>query len=176
VLPVRFGTVLPSEAALRENVLDRHEDELLGQLEQLAGHVELSVRVTYDEQGVLSEIVRANPEIARLHQATAGRDPEAVHAQRVQLGELVDDALEERRGADRERVLARLTPHAADVRPDLPIGEYGVVSAAFLVPETDLQRFDGAVETAGGDLGPLLRFRYVGPLVPYSFAELGLDD
>ena len=61
------------------------------------------------------------------------------------------------------------------MRTNLPTGEYGVVNAAFLVESRALERFDQEVDAAGADLAGLIRIRYVGPLVPYSFVDLGLD-
>jgi hypothetical protein len=43
VLPMRFGTTQPDEAALRSALMERHE-ELRGALDRVRGRVELSVR------------------------------------------------------------------------------------------------------------------------------------
>jgi hypothetical protein len=66
VLPVRFGTVLDGEVAVREQLLEPNAVQLRGLLEQMKGCVQLTVKGQYREPDVLQGIVRSNPPIAAL--------------------------------------------------------------------------------------------------------------
>lgn len=68
VLPLRFGTTVADEEALR-GWLRTNEDELMGSLEALDGAVELSVRADLDAGGDLRE---------RVHRALAERARRAI--------------------------------------------------------------------------------------------------
>ena len=59
-----FGTLLPSEEAVRWDVLDARRDELVAALGRLEGFVQLNVRVLYDEDALLREVVANEPRIA----------------------------------------------------------------------------------------------------------------
>src|SRR5438045_3283777 len=64
VLPMRFGVVMPSESAVRDELLTAHREQLEAQLDEMTGRVEVNVKGLYDEASVLSELVAENPEIA----------------------------------------------------------------------------------------------------------------
>src|SRR5919198_5939236 len=66
VIPVRFGTVLEDEAAVRERVLEPDAEALVGLLEALAGRVQLTVKGDYDEDRLLREGVYASSAVRAL--------------------------------------------------------------------------------------------------------------
>src|SRR5436305_1393833 len=100
VLPMRFGVVMPSEAAVRDELLTAHREQLEAQLDEMTGRVEVNVKGLYDEQLVLSELVAENPEIAELQASLRGQSEDATYFERIRLGELIAAALEVRRSAD----------------------------------------------------------------------------
>src|SRR5699024_677550 len=72
VLPMAFGTVIPSEAELVQNVLQPNENEHSALLEQLTGSVQFTIRARYLRDEVLTDLVTENPDIARLQETIAG--------------------------------------------------------------------------------------------------------
>src|SRR5918992_461382 len=70
VLPLSFGTVFPDEETLVSDFLEPRADELRDLLDRLAGRVELTLKGYYRQEAVLAEIVRTNPRIAPLREAT----------------------------------------------------------------------------------------------------------
>lgn len=166
VVPCRFGMVLPDEDAVRRELLDARRDELARALERLEGCVQLNVRVDFDEEEVLREIVVADREIAALRRRTQELG-DAGHFARIRLGELVAAAVAARRRSDAERVLAALRAAAADVVLD-EAGDLRVLKASFLVRDT--RRFEGVLEDLARAEAPQLRFESIGPLPPTAFA------
>jgi hypothetical protein len=169
VLPLRFGAVLASDDAVGDELLGPHYDEFTDALRQLDGHAEYVVKGRYVEQAVLGEVLAENPEAAQLGQQISGADPDATRDQRIQLGEIVSNAIEARRQADTralgDAVADRVT--ASVVRP--PSHELDAVYAAFLV-ETD--KADGlrqAVEQLATEWGDRMELRLIGPLAAYDF-------
>src|SRR5919205_814304 len=86
VLPLRFGIVLRDEEAVATELLEPRRDELTALLERFERLVELRVKAFYDEEAVLREIVRSDPEIAWLNEATRDAPDTAAHPYRVRLG------------------------------------------------------------------------------------------
>src|SRR3978361_2359648 len=66
VLPMRFGVVMAGEPAVKRALLDAHRDELNQQLQEMAGKVELRVRAVYNEDTLMREVLREEPDVARL--------------------------------------------------------------------------------------------------------------
>jgi Gas vesicle synthesis protein GvpL/GvpF len=171
VLPVRFGTVMESDAAVVDRVLRPDLERLGGMLAELDGKVQLTLKGFYDEERLLREIVHGSPQVARLRQRVQSMPEAASYYDRIRLGELVSAELERRRGQDTEAVLRRLEPLAVAARVDSPTGQNGAVNAAFLVDRSRVDEFSGAVQGLAGHLGERVQLRYVGPLPPYSFAD-----
>src|SRR5919204_489786 len=83
IVPCPFGTVLASEEDIEAELLAGRRDDLLAALSALDGRVPRNVKAVYDEDDLLREIVRSNPDVARLRAQAAG------YAEQVRLGEIV---------------------------------------------------------------------------------------
>ena len=169
VLPMRFGVVMPNEDAVRDVLLDEHQQRLRVQIDAFEDLVELDVKLTCPEEVLLREIVREHPELRRLSDEIAGKPPEATYFERIQLGELVSRAIEARRQELLERVVGRLEPLVAETDIGEPTHDEMLVNVAFLVPRERVGEFDEAVAKLDAEID--LRTEYVGPLPPYRFVE-----
>jgi len=168
IIPCAFGMVLASDDAVASELLETRRDELRGLLRRLDGFGQLNVRVSYDEDVVLEEIVRADPTIAQLRVET--REHGGAYDLRMRLGELVAGALAATRERDARMILERLSANAADIAVDSS-GE-GVVKASFLVGREGSIGFDRELEDIAREQAPRLRVEVVGPLPPTAFASL----
>ena len=175
VLPMRFGVVMEDAQAVTDGLLHAHHDDLVTQLQQLAGKVELRVRAVYEEQALMRDVVNQHPEIARLRDELRDRPLEATPYERIRLGELIAVAVEATRAHDADGLLAALGPIAEGTEVGQPAHERVALDASFLVGEDDVPEFDRAVDQLGGESRGRLRFKYTGPLPPYSFVELHGD-
>jgi hypothetical protein len=175
VLPVRFGTVMGGEAAVREQLLEPNAEQLTELLGQLAGRVQLNVRGDYDEDGLLREVVRGSPQIAGLRERISQVSDAAGYYDRIRLGEFVAAEIARRRQQDEAVALARLEHFAAAARAEQVSSSTGAFNLAFLVESGALDKFSTAVGGLRAELAPRVELQYVGPLPPYSFAETDLS-
>lgn len=171
VLPMRFGVVMTPEE-VRGRLLDGHAEELRAQLAELAGKVELSVRVTYDEDVVMREIVSRSREIASLRERVQSLPEDAAYYDRIRLGELVAHELDRRREADAAELVAELETVSLASVVSAPAHERVVLNASFLVGRNDTAAFDATLERQAEQRHDRMRFRCVGPLPPHSFVDL----
>jgi hypothetical protein len=141
LLPVRFGTRLPDEAAAARVVADRR-DALAEALQRVRGAVELAVRV--------------------VPAAIEEREPPAGGAAYLRERRAAADA-----AAAIHEPLSRLA-RASAKRPSPVHGE--VLRAAYLVDRDAVDGFRGAVADLQHE-HPRLRILCTGPWPPYSFAE-----
>jgi len=171
VIPVRFGTVMEDDSAVRERLLEPNADRLARQLEALAGRVQLSVKGSYDEDRLMQEVVAASPAIQALRERLRGVPPAAAYYDQIRLGEMVAGEVARRREQDAHLALSRLQPLALAVHEEPAGRPDAAFDLAFLVERDGMEAFGRAVAQLGEDLGDRVRIRFVGPLPPYSFTE-----
>jgi hypothetical protein len=176
VLPVRFGTVLESEEAVRERVLEPEADRLRDVLNEMSGLIQLNVKGQYNEELLLREIVRSSRDIAELRERLL-RSPQGVANQgaQVKLGQLISGEVARHRDRDTAVALEALEPLAQAVTAD-EVAHPQTFSLAFLVACGDQEAFNKAVVSIADALGKRVEIDYVGPLPPFSFAAAALGS
>ena len=166
VLPMRFGMVAPEDADVRAEMESgaRRYRELLARIE---GHVEVNVKGLHREDALLADLLRQHPglrECQRALRAAGGGS----HGEKVEFGERVAAAMEERRARDAEHAVDRLRPHAAEVRLGPPV-EGCFVNASFLVAAAARPGFEASLGRLREELAGSADVESYGPLPPYSF-------
>ena len=167
VLPARMGLFFPDDRSLIREMLEPQHDLLLDLLRRLSGTVELRVTAAYLEDQVLDQIICQQPQLAGRQGAT--------YTQRIETGRRIARAIASRRDTDARWILDQLVPAARDVSVADGSSELTVLRASFLVERKALGRFDGALERVQTEAGDVMRLACVGPLPPYSFADLRLE-
>jgi hypothetical protein len=176
VLPLRFATVMESEQAVRELLLERNAERLALMLDELDGTAQFGVKGNYDDELLLRQIVAESRPVAALRDRIQ-RMPDDVrsHGERVRLGQLVAGEVERRREHDAALAMSALEPVAVAARADEPRSQSAAFNLTFLVERDKQPNFDAAVARLRTALGDRVQIRYVGPSPPYSFAEADLE-
>jgi hypothetical protein len=174
VIPVRFGTVLENDLAVRERLLEPNAETLATLLETLAGRIQLSVKGDYDEDRLLHEVVAGSSAIRALRERLRTISPAAGYYDRIRLGEMVAAEVARRREEDSQLALSRLEPHAVAARAEPPGRPDAAFDLAFLVESDSTAAFSRVVAQLGEEVGDRIHIRYVGPLPAYSFADPAL--
>jgi hypothetical protein len=174
ILPIRFNSVSPDAAAVRDQVLAPGRDKLKQQLARIDGRIEMGIKAFWRQDVLYDEIVAANSEIRRLRDWIAGRSPDATYRERVRLGEMVEKALEAKRAAESEAMLARLRPLAEDVVVRDPVTERMALNAALLIKATSREALEQNLNALDAEESARVTFKCVGPVPPYNFVEIAL--
>lgn len=169
VVPVQFGTAMASDDAVAAEFLARRRDGLLAQLATLEGKIQLSVKGTYDEAGLLRSVVDGSPAVARLREQVRGLSEDAGRYERIRLGELVAAEVDQIRERDARTLHAQLDPFAVAANREPTGGLQAAVNSAFLVERSRMADFARAVAAAAAELEGRAELRLLGPLPPYSF-------
>jgi hypothetical protein len=175
VLPLRFGTVMESDTAVRDDFLIPNEDRLTAQLAGLEGKVQLSVRGAYHEEALLHEVVGRAPAVRRLRERTQELPQAAAYYDMIRLGELVAAEIDGCREQDTGLVVERLGRLAVASHADARTKESGL-NVAFLVERGRVDAFAAALPGLQAELGERIRLRCVGPLPPYSFTDQDVGE
>jgi len=174
VLPIRFDSVAPSPAAIREQLLKARHDELCALLDGMEGRIEMGLKVFWYEDVVLQEMVQAHPTIRRMRDGLEGRSLEETYYDRIRLGELVEAELKARRVQDAESILGRLRPLAEKTQVNATIADHMVVNAAFLIERRREAEFDAAIRALDAEMEHRLLTKCVGPVAPYNFVNVNM--
>jgi hypothetical protein len=173
VLPSRFGSVLTSEEAVAEELLDANHDEFAAALRKLEGLAEYIVRGRYVEQAILEEVLSENSGAARLQDRIRGVDPEATRELRIQLGEIVNKAISDKREADTRLLVSALRDHCAMSNVRAATNELDAAYVAFLVEAAKADDLQRAVQELGDRWQGRVELHIRGPMAPYDFVGNG---
>ena len=173
VLPMRFGTVVDGLVAVRSLVLRSQREELEAALDALTGHVQVVVKARYVQEAVLAEVISADPRIRELNELTRDAPEDALHHQRIRLGELVAHAIDSRRATDRQLLLGALAPLAADWSVRDGAGVDGLADVSLLVPEQQRAALEEAATNLARSWAQRVTLRLLGPMAPFDFVPAG---
>lgn len=173
VVPFRFGNVVPGgDEAVGKELLEARHDEFVQRLEKLKNYVQMTLKINYDEDAVLRQIVDSQPEIAQLRERSRQGDEVTTRDARVRLGEMISNALEQLRQMDASDILDHLkSVSVAAIADDLE-NEFMVLNAPFLVDRGRLSEFEDAVEEVAEERRSRMRFTLLGPMPAYNFLDV----
>ena len=171
IIPVAFGTVASGKSEI-ERIIADNTDHLLEQLEIFKDKAELGLRVTWKDDFFNRDI--ENDKIIELEKKVFGKDENEVLLEKIQLGKLVEKAIEIRKAAYIAEIydpLSRLAVKSM-VKESIPIKT--VFSAGFLIQNAISDEFDSLVEKLAKPYENKLVFNYTGPWPPYNFVDIKL--
>ncbi|RKH63530.1 GvpL/GvpF family gas vesicle protein [Corallococcus aberystwythensis] len=162
LVPVAFGTVLPSEERVRE-LLRVARAPLTRALAELEGRVELGLKVYCHGDALTRRLVEEQPALER-----GASEPEEDHEARLEV------ALRDCNTRDLGGLKAGLRPLAEATHEAPPLGERMLLNAAWLVDRTRVAAFEARLTALVARLDAYT-FRFTGPWPAYSFVDVRLD-
>lgn len=174
VLPVRFCTIAESKEIIVEKLLKPRHQEFVDLLKEMEGKIELVVRARWkDLDAIYAEVVKENKDIKALKETLLReKDEQKKHAGRVKIGQMVQDALAEKRKREAEELLEALRPLSLDCKERPFYGDMNLVNAAFLVAKEKERDFDQKIDELDKNYGERKQLKYTASIVPYDFVEI----
>ena len=173
VIPMSFGTVFRSEEDVSELLRSTYQ-AFSDVLDKMRDKIEFGLKVLWDREKVIDTIEQENEEIRRLKHEIDRNASSSTYFARMQLGRLVDSALEEMGSRYVADVHDTLKAAAVASRSNKPIGDRMIMNAAFLVERAREKAFDDRVKEISRKYEDLLTFKYTGPWPPYNFVNIKL--
>jgi len=176
VLPVRFCTIASSADEIR-SLLSKRYREFKNLMSDMDHNVELGVKGLWkDMDSVFKEIEKENEEIGRIkRRLKKNREQKNIPA-KVELGKLVEAALRNKTNGEAERIVAALRGSAFDYKLNNTRGNEMFINASFLVSKGREKEFDNIMEELGETYKDRMKFLYVGPLPPYNFVNITINQ
>jgi gas vesicle protein GvpL/GvpF len=173
VIPMSFGTVFRSEDDVTELLRSTYQ-AFSDVLEKMQDKIEFGLKVLWDREKVIANLERENDEIRRLRDEISRHTASSTYFARMQLGRLIDSALEEIGQRYVNDIHDQIKRVAVASRSNKPIGDRMILNAAFLVDRAQEQAFDERVKETSRKYEDLLTFKYSGPWPPYNFVNIKL--
>src|SRR3954471_10572926 len=173
VIPMSFGTVFRSEEDVLELLRSTYQ-AFSDVLDKMRDKIEFGLKILWDREKVIANLERDNDEIRRLKDEITRNAASSTYFARMQLGRLIEGALEELGAQYVVDIHEAVKPVAVASRSNKPIGDRMILNAAFLVDRSQEQTFDERVKEVSRKYEDLLTFKYSGPWPPYNFVNIKL--
>lgn len=173
VIPMSFGTIFRTDADVVE-LLRSTGTAFSDVLSTIRGKIELGLKVIWDREKVVAELVEEDSAIRGLKEEIANAEKGSTYFARMQLGRLVEAALEERANTLVSTLYDTLRPLSVASRSNKVIGDSMIFNGAFLVERAQEDVFDEAVKQLSQRHSSILSFKYTGPWPPYHFVNIKL--
>jgi hypothetical protein len=173
IIPMSFGTVFRTDDDIRE-VLKGIYSSVKDVLEQMVGKLEFGLKVNWDRDQIIEELMEQDAEIRRFHREIIRKQLQSTYFARMQLGRMIDKALAERSIQYVREIYEALRICCVASRDNQPIGDKMIMNAAFLVERERESEFDRVVNKIARKYGKRLKFKYTGPWPPYNFVNIRL--
>lgn len=174
VLPVRFCTIAKDEEKIKK-ILEIEHDRFIDLLKNMEGKKELGLKAIFIEDVIYKEILEKHEDVRRLKEAISSEPPAKTYWQRMEVGRMVEAALQKEKDNYKEEILNTLSPLAQDTKVNTPYGELMIISAAFLVEKYREAEFDQNVQGLADKYNDKIKFKYVGTLPPFNFVNLVIE-
>ena len=173
VLPVRFATIAEDEKKVK-TILEKDYDKILDLLEKMKGKIELGLKAIFKED-IYNYILKEYEAIRTLKEKLATLPPEKSYYQRMEIGKMVETALEKEKANLKEDILNNLSPLALETKANNTYGERMIINVAFLVEKNREGEFDQKIQELGAKYEDKVKFKYVGTLPPFNFVNLVIE-
>jgi hypothetical protein len=173
LLPMAFGMISANEEAVRL-FLAEHVVVLSRQLARIAGRVEMTVRLRWQEEDTFRVFVERFPELRKRRDACFGGQREPGQMELLDLGRAFEKLLRAEREDKTRLALSMLGQVAVEVKTVEPTSERLMFDLNCLVGRDHESRFDTTMEELAGKLGDEFMLEVRGPWPPYNFVNVSL--
>jgi hypothetical protein len=161
------------DKAVAKELLEANHDEFAAALRQLEGRVEYIIRGQYIEQAILNEILSEDSKAARLRDRIRGADPDATRELRIQLGEIVNNTVANKRQADTRLLVSAMKDHCVLNAVRVATNELDAVYVAFLIEADQADELERVVRDFSDRWQGRVELHVRGPMAPYDFVGNG---
>ncbi|MEM7621368.1 MAG: GvpL/GvpF family gas vesicle protein [Pseudomonadota bacterium] len=174
VIPMQFGIVMDHQSVI-ENIIKENASVLKNMLENLAGRIEVGLKVRLEEKEVFAEIAKDHPALQKTGATLNAKNENEVYYDRIELGRSVSKVIEEKRRDELQSLINRVAPHVIKL-VELETGdEFTIANLALLVNKDKEQALYNDIVELDASQGERMHIKYVSPIPPYNFVSVQLN-
>lgn len=173
ILPIRFGTIAATPDEIR-NLLNRRYSEFMELLKQFENKVELNVRGTWKNMGVIyQEIDRQHVELQKLRaEIEVLGDSKERNMKIDEAGHMVERLLLEKKAEESEAIIDAFRRSVFEYKHNKTSSDAVFMNTAFLVNSGREIEFDNIMAGIGTTYQDRSDFVYTAPLPIFNFIDL----
>jgi hypothetical protein len=173
LLPMGFGMIAASEDEVRR-LLEKNYEGLVGELNRLAGKIEVEVKVFWDQEAITEELQGESQKLSKLKARINAASSVEAQSLLVEVGKLVEHIALDWKTNYAELVYTTLKKLSHDAQVNNLVGIKNLLNASFLIEKPRESVFKEEVYKLDSKFRGKVNFKYVGPLPPYNFIKLEL--
>jgi hypothetical protein len=173
ILPIRFGTIAATPDEIR-NLLNRRYSEFMELLRQFENKVELNVRGTWKNMGMIyKEIDKEHAELQKIRLEIDNlQDQQEKNHKIAEAGKLVELALAEKKEEEASLIIDAFRKSVFEYKHNKLNGDAMFMNTAFLVNSGREVEFDNIMVDLGARFEDRSDFVYTAPLPIFNFIDL----
>ncbi|MBI1938986.1 MAG: GvpL/GvpF family gas vesicle protein [Ignavibacteriales bacterium] len=171
VLPVRFSTIAEDENKVKK-ILEKEYDKFKSMITKLEGKKELGLKAVLNSDVIYKDILEKHKDINMLKKKL---ERSKAYNELVEIGEMVENALEAEKEIYKEEILNTLSPLAEEISINKVFEKMMVLNAAFLVEKNREAKFDQNIHELDSKFSSKIKFKYVGTVPPFNFVNLKIE-
>lgn len=170
LLPLRFGLIVENWEAIAQQLISPYKDYLSHLFAKLDGRREVGVKVVWEPQAELQQLLVENPELKAKRDRLEGKQLSMDEV--IGIGQILERSLQARQQGIIEEFASTLNPFAVEVVENDVLTETMIYNAAYLISWDDEEKFGRQVEILDRKFDSRLRIRYNNFTAPFNFAQL----
>lgn len=173
VIPIRFGTIAETLDEIR-NLLDRRHREFMELLKQFENKVELNVRGTWKNMGIIyKEIENENGELQTIKaDLEKMADKENQNEIFVEAGKLIEQALIGKKALEADQIIDKFRRSVFEFKNNKTNSDAMFMNTAFLINSGRETELDHIMNDLGIHYDGRCDFVYAAPLPIFNFVDL----
>lgn len=170
LLPLRFGLTVADWETVEAELFVPYQEVMRSLLSKLEGYREVSVKIFWDPESELQQMMLENKKLANERDQYQGQ---AMGMDTViKLGQAIESAMVQRRNAIVNEFRQKLSPLSIEQIENDVLSEAMIYNAAFLISWDTEELFSQYVEVLDAQFPDRLKIRYNNFTAPYNFAQL----
>jgi len=170
LLPLQFGLIIETWDRVIEELITPRSDALKRLFAKLEGCREVSVKVLWEPDAELNQLMAENAELREERDRLEGK--QLSMDQVVSIGQSIEAAIDDRKSQVIEAFRQKLNSLALEVVENDPMTDAMIYNTAYLIPWEEEAEFSHLIEALDEQFEDRLRIRYNNFTAPYNFAQL----
>jgi hypothetical protein len=175
IIPAKFATYLLN-GNLVQQVLKTEYHPIRSSLAEMANRVELDVVVLWRDPASLFKKIAAMPQVDDIKQQMAEARPDQCRSLQIQAGKQVKAILDSMNTICAKEAIDALSPLSQACQPHEVKDDEMILNCAFLLGTHQLDAFEKEIDALDKRYCNQLTLRLIGPLPPYSFKTLEIEQ
>jgi len=175
VVPMAFGMMAPDTPSVLY-ILEQAYFQFKIALQKIRGKTEFVMQARWDQEGLLKDLAKTSEEIQKLRQQLSCKPGDMLEESiKWELGKIIQKEAEIRKKKYIKEIYALLKNISLDVTENKLIENDMLANFSLLIEKAGEPELDKKMQDLGRKYEGKLRFKYIGPMPPYSFVNINLS-